>query len=728
MTSGQHVSYRISEFLKISKEEFTGKLRDESKQIQTWDHEFAHLQQVLRDLNMDGRIIFEYGIPSLNFVVDVILLMEGKVYVLEYKDGDTANSYALDDLKQCRNYALRLKYFHSTSNEKWIIPILVEMKAPSVSFDTTKNEEISVWNTIKCNRENLANSIKQVNDYLPYSGDNSWEDAWENGIYKATPTIIEAACKVWERNNVRGLDSGESDEDTRLAAENYVIDIVRQSKKNKKKSIVFVTGVPGAGKTLVGLGLSVRCQGDGASMLSGNGPLVKVLSTALRRDLDNQYKNDRLKDEICQKYEHAQKMSQKERDKEKDSISVDAIIRTAHAYKQEIIERRLSWEDKTYKLREGADVGTQHVIIFDEAQRAWTKDKMLRPGQGGKKGWQVKGSWPFSEPGLLLWDMNQRDWGVFVCLVGGGQEINTGEAGIGEWMKVLTTEPYLNWQVYMSGNLIGEEYQRCILDNISLQDYCDILSKERRLHTDGRLHLTEGQRSIRNKNVSEFVNKLLSFDERDIEDAKKLYKSISSTYKIYLTRDVQTAKNKLKEMKSKGEYPEVARMGMLMSSEAARMRPLGYEIKKVSEYLKMAPNWFLDPPENVCSSDFLEVALNEFFVQGLEIDYAAIMWDADFRYNPKEKKWEYFCFNGKHNWSSKNDSKDISKEIKRFYMKNAYRVLLTRARLGMVIVVPKGSEDDPTRDPKFYDSTYDYLASIGLDVIKDSVSIPEQTV
>ena len=706
MTSGQHVSYKISEFLNISKEEFTGKLRDQSKQTQTWDHEFEHLQKVLRDLNIEGRIIFEYGIPSLNFVIDVVLLTEGKIFVIEYKDGESSDGYALIDLKQCRNYALRLKYFHSTSNEKWVIPILVEMNAPSENFDTYKNEEISVWSTIRCNRENLANAIKQANDSLPYSGDDEWEDSWEKGIYKATPTIIKAACEMWERQNVRGLDFGESDKDTRLAAEDYVLEIVRQAKEKKSKSIVFVTGVPGAGKTLVGLGLSVRCQNDGASMLSGNDPLVRVLSTALRKDLDEQYKNRNLKDEIAQKYEHAKGLSQKERDKEKASISVDAVIRTAYAYKQEIIENRLNWKDKSYTLREGADRGSQHVIIFDEAQRAWTREKMLTPGQSGKKDWQDKVNWPFSEPGLLLWDMNQRDWGVFVCLVGGGQEINTGEAGIGEWMKVLATEPYKDWQVYVSDNLFDEVYQRRDSNGKSLQDYCIDLISQGRLCTDEerkKLHLTEGQRSVRNRNVSDFIEKLLS---REIKDAADLYKKIFPTFKVYLTRDMQTAKNKLKEMKTKGEYPEVSRMGMLMSSEAARIRPLGYEIKKVSQYLDKTPNWFLDSPEYVGSSDYLEVALNEFFVQGLEVDYAVVMWDADFRYNPNINDWEYYCFDGKQKWSKKDDPKQ---DIKRFYMKNAYRVLLTRARLGMVIVVPEGSNEDKTRAPEFYDGTYKYL-------------------
>ena len=366
-------------------------------------------------------------------------------------------------------------------------------------------------------------------------------------------------------------------------------------------------------------------------------------------------------------------------------------------------------------MHKGADKGSQHVAIFDEAQRAWTRKKMLSPGQSGKKDWQKeKDSWPFSEPGLLLWDMNQRDWGVFVCLVGGGQKINDGEAGIGEWMKVLATEPYKDWLVYMSDQLFDEDYQRSYSDNKTLQDYCEELMSQGRLCTDeerNKLHLTEGQRSIRNRKVSDFVNTLLSCK---VGEATDLYNKIYPTYKIYLTRNIQTAKEQLKKMKSYGEYPEIARMGMLMSSEAARMRPLGYEIKKVSQFLDKTPNWFLDPSEYVCSSDYLEVALNEFFVQGLEIDYATVMWDADFRYNPNKNEWDYFCFDGKQKWSKKDEPKH---EIKRYYMKNAYRVLLTRARLGMVIYVPDGSQTDKTRSSEFYDDTYEYLKSIGIEEI-----------
>lgn len=711
MTSGQHKAFRIMDFLRMSKQDFSGLMRYEDNQTRTWDDEFVHLQGVLRRLNKDGQIIFEYGIPSLHYVIDVVLLIEGKIFVLEYKDGSSSTHYRPEHINQCREYALRLKFFQNESNIPWIIPILVEMNAPVVDFIDERSEDISVWNVLKCNSDNLLSTIQTILIKIPYSGTKEWEETWARGIYKATPTIIKAACEMWERNNVKGFTMGEADPDTRLAAEDYIIDIVKQSKEQRKKSIVFLTGVPGAGKTLVGLGLSVRCQRYGASMLSGNDPLVRVLTVALRRDLDEQYKKGRLKDEIAEQYKKTNSLSQVDKERERSKISVDSIIRTAYAYKHEIIEKRLNYEDGSYTLREGANLGSQHVIIFDEAQRAWTKKKMLTPGQNGKKDWQRREDWPFSEPGLLLWDMNQRDWGVFVCLVGGGQEINTGEAGIGEWMHALNSNPELaNWEVYVSDQLFEPQYQRPTEDGLTLKDYCEIFRQQHRLCKDknvSKLNLTEGQRSIRNNCVSDFVNTLLACD---IEKSKELYKRIFPTYKIYLTQSLETSKKYLRKAYKDAPYQD-ARIGMLMSSEAARLRPLGYEIKKVSDYLSKTPNWFLDDVKYVGSSNFLEVALNEFFVQGLEVDYATVMWDADFRYNAEKNDWDYYCFDGKLNWSIKNKEEQ---DIKRFYMKNAYRVLLTRSRLGMIIFVPRGDPNDETRKKEFYECTYNYLKEIGI--------------
>lgn len=710
-------SILISEFLKLGFNDFNSTVTSsfqeshselKSTQSRAWRKEYEDLQKVL--IGMDGRIIFEYSIPNLPKVIDVVLLTEGKVFVIEYKAG--AISFNEQDVRQVEGYALRLKYFHNLSNDRLIVPILVATdsgsSADAVNVATAPDED-NVYDTIKCNSENLRSAIDIINQRHPNTSGNEWEERWEYGIYKASPTIIKAAEKVWESNNVNGFKIGEASEDTRLAAEDYIVDsIVEEAKNRGGKSICFVTGVPGAGKTLVGLNASVRLQKYGACMLSGNGPLVEVLTAALKRDLTKHKKN---------------------LSRPKDEISVDSIIRGAYGYKKEIFDKRLDYIPGTGKvqLKGNAEKSEQRIIIFDEAQRAWNHEKMIRPGQTGRKYWQEE-MFPFSEAGLLLWDMNQRDWGVFVCLVGGGQEINTGESGICEWLHALKYDSSLaDWKIYISDQLRSKEYENKSDNDETLDSYIKTFSEQGRITINSSLHLTACQRSNRTEKVSAFVQSLLDCDQTK---ASELYADFRDKYRIYLTHDIELAKQKLRERRNDlsprayldGIDDEEIRIGMLMSSQAARLRPLGYSIIKVSEYLSKTPNWFLDSDEYVNSSNYLELALNEFFVQGLELDLTAVMWDADFRYNPKTNSWDYYVFNGK-NWSAVPDDK--SRELKRFYMMNAYRVLLTRARAGMIIVVPEGSMNDPngnlidqTRNPMFYQDTYNYLENIGLDKLE----------
>lgn len=711
MDNKSYKSFSINEFLSLSFSVFNGCLTSSfqgqhsslsSKQTGAWKKEYEDLQLALQ--GMEGRVLFEYSIPSLPKVIDVVLLTAGKIFVIEYK----ANSTSYDDqnVRQVEGYALRLKFFHSQSNDNWIVPILVATDAPDSALNITLSEEDMVFSTIKCNSSNLRSAIEQVNKIRPVVHDKEWEARWENGIFKASPTIIDAARNVWKSNNVVGFALGESSEETRLAAEDYIVNtVVEETRGRGGKSICFVTGVPGAGKTLVGLNISVRLQDVGASLLSGNDPLVKVLSTALQRDL---VKNRRYLV------------------RPRDQISVDSIIRGAYGYKKEIFEKRLEYTPKvgTVKLKADAEISEQHVLIFDEAQRAWNKQKLISPGQTGRKYWQEE-AFPFSEPGLLLWDMNQRDWGVFVCLVGGGQEINTGESGICEWLRSIKVDPeFSDWKIYMSDKMTGSEYDSKNGDGETLESYKAYFESKGLLTVDSSLHLTACQRSNRTEMVAEFVQALLDCKP---QKARDLYTGFRDKYRIYLTRDVEKAKEKLRERRAElsprafrdGVDDEDIRIGILMSSRAARLRPLGYSIYKVSEFLNKIPNWFLDSDEYINSSNFLELAMNEFFVQGLELDIDAILWDADFRYNPVTNTWDFYEFNGK-SWSPVNRD-DQTHIIKRSYMINAYRVLLTRARAGMVIVVPRGSEldsegkpIDPTRNPKYYDCTFEYLSSLDL--------------
>ena len=711
-------SFLISEFCILSKETIVDKIAEQfhyehtdiaANQYEVWRKECDDLKLILPQY--EGRVLFEYSIPGLPRVIDVVLLIRSIIFVIEYKN--KSDNYSSEDYKnQTLGYAIRLKHCHSQSNDKVIVPILVATDAPSITNELVYNEYDQIYNLQLCNSQNLKDTIDKVLKLVSTTKDEEWEKHWENGIYKASPTLISALRNVWRKNNVRGFSTAEADDRTRLEAEKYIIEtVVKETKERKGKSICFVTGVPGAGKTIVGLNTSVALQQYGASMLSGNGPLVRVLTAALQRDLkkyDNQVENDYLA-----------------------SISVESIIRDAYGYKKEIFKNRLIYHNGEGKVefKNGAEKCSQHIIIFDEAQRAWTQKKMISPGQAGKKDWQET-KFPFSEPAVLLWDMDQIDWGVFICLVGGGQEIHDGEAGICEWLNALLGENENNiglkdWHIYMSDSFSGDEYNSKDGSGKTVDYYRSLFKDQNRLTISNSLHLTADQRSRRTEKLSKFVEALLKCNTNE---AKELYNEFKNKFHIFLTRDLETAKNILRKRKKDLEpinatieqNDDDVRIGMLMSSKAARMRPLGYEIRKESEYLKKVPSWFLDSMENVRSSNFLEIALNEFFVQGLELDCAVVMWDADFRYNKEKNSWDYYNFNDKY-WSPVIKKEQ---ELKRMYMKNAYRVLLTRSRSDMVIFIPEGSpckEDgtliDPTRDPQFYDCTYEYLKSLGIEEI-----------
>ena len=742
MHSGNSVSYSIGEFLNKSDSEIVGELNDPDLQTLAWRNQIVGLHNTLQ--GKTGRIVFEYGIPGLSKVCDVILLLNDKIFVLEYKNG--AEDYSRADREQTLGYALRLKYFHSESKDKEVIPILVATDADYI-IDPHKITDDGVYHLVLSNSDSLKDIIESYD--LTLTEHQDWHNEWEMGIFKATPSIIAAAKDIWNKQHVKGLvDEGTNYKSSqiRLEAENTVSRIIETAKREKRKALVFITGVPGAGKTLVGLKISVAAQEHGASLLSGNGPLVEVLSTALRRNLDLQQQN--LKEEYESELENYTG-TKKDLDSLKDKIAVDSIIRGVYGYKSEIIERLdykipLDYDRSTpfiYKIREGAKKCSQHVVIYDEAQRAWSVSKMRQPGRT-KKDWQ-NSDWSFSEPALLLWDMDQLDWGVFICLVGGGQEINEGESGINEWLRTLLEDHdkvnFENWDVYMAPDLNGKEYQLTVENNKSISDYIISLrnSHPELIREDKTLHLTECQRSPLSAGLSSFVNKLVEGDA-----VKEDYDMIKEGYPIYLTRDINTAKAFLRRRQEEltplsfvansNVDKDTIRTGILMSSTGVRLRPLGFDMKKVADYQHKTPAWFLDSKEeNIDSSDFLEVALNEFFVQGLEIDLSCIVWDADFRYDNDIRGWKFYKFN-KRAWSQKQLVPEIGRSessirkkaeaniktrIVQAYMRNAYRVLLTRARLGMIICVPKGSADDDTRYPEFYNSTFEYLKSLGLNVI-----------
>lgn len=460
--------------------------------------------------------------------------------------------------------------------------------------------------------------------------------------------------------------------------------VIQETKKRGEKSICFVTGVPGAGKTLVGLNVAIQQseqeqngKRDLAVYLSGNGPLVKVLTEALARDKKRQ------ENERGNKYNITDARRE-----------VGQFIQIIHRYRDQMLQKlRTPITDNRIEIDPEKELKDQHagfaevenIAIFDEAQRSWDKEH-LASWLNRKKG---VNNFPMSEGEFLIWSLDQRqDWAVIVCLVGGGQEINTGEAGIGEWVRAMN-ETFPKWNVYISSHLTAKEYAEGKVE--------ELLKNNLKVTYSEDLHLAVSMRSFRAEKLSNLVHHLL---DCDIDTTKQIFESIKENYPIVLTRDLNKAKGWLREHARGSE-----RYGLLASSKAYRLKPLAIDMRCQPDTV----HWFLDDIDDVRSSLFLEDAASEFDVQGLELDWTCLIWDGDLRYN--ENHWDYYEFNGGNKWNR------INKEERQSYQINAYRVLLTRARQGMIICVPQGNPDDQTRLPGFYNSTFDYLKSIGFTVL-----------
>ena len=687
------------------------RLDDNVLQKDSWAHEIATLQSSLDGL--DGEIFFEYSIPRLGKRADVILLIKDVVIVLEYKVGE--KSYERPDLEQVWDYALDLKYFHQKSHELWIVPILVATAASERShvFQPSKYDD-KVLEPVCSNDSTLRAIIDQVLELLAKS---ETPKGWGMSPYNPTPTIVQAATTLYRRKNLENKSiadiTNHTSEDRTEKATEAVLRIVEESKRKGQKSICFITGVPGAGKTLVGLDIAINLFEENenkkaeenrslAVYLSGNGPLVKVLREALARDAVEQEKKKNPKTKYNKTRAHK---------------AVDSFIMDVYHHRDYVLQmvkkpilpdaHTLS-VDSSVAVNDGSEWLTEHVDIFDEAQRSWTYEQ-LRNWLSRKKGIQ---NFPMSEPEFLTWGLDKKkDWAVIVCLVGGGQEINTGEAGISTWLSAIH-DAFDNWHVYYPANLREKEYA----DGKVEERLAAI--PEAQKHPIEELHLAVSKRSFRAENLSLFVKALLDVD---VELAKEQLQKLDANYPIRLTRDLEKAKDWLRKVHRGSE-----RYGLLVSSQAYRLRPLSIDVRCKPDTV----HWFLDDITDIRSSLFLEDAATEFDVQGLELDYAAIVWDGDMIYDPdhvvlskKDRKkpeliqgpWTQRSFNGGV-WQN------IASDMRRMYQLNAYRVLLTRARQGMVICVPAGNgakniDDsylDPTRIPLFYDSTYDYLKSLGI--------------
>lgn len=623
------------------------------QQSNAWKCQIEILKETLSIFN--GKIYFEFTIPRMGKRVDNILIIDNCIFVLEFKIGSiTYDKYAKD---QAFDYGLDLNNFHEGSHNKTIIPILVADKAPNI-LNTYNPSFNNLHETIYANSSNLSDIIK--NTLLHFKETNKIDiEYWENSIYKPTPTIIEAATALYKKHNVHEISRSDSGAENLSVTSNCISQIIDFSKDNNRKSICFITGVPGAGKTLAGLNIanlrSNHKEEEHAVFLSGNGPLVDVLREALARD----------------KVKTAKENNQKTTKNLADS-QVKSFIQNIHHF------RDASLKDEKAPI--------EKVTIFDEAQRAWTKEKassFMKTNKGNSE-------FNKSEPEFLIEVMDRhKDWCTVICLIGGGQEINTGEAGLEEWIRPFT-DKFNAWDIYYSSKII--EDINYIKDQNTLQTL-----KNRKATKKDELHLSVSLRSFRSAQLSNFIQEIIN---NDIEKAKNIYLDfIKKDYPIKITRDLNEARNWLKKSAKGSE-----RTGVVASSGGIRLRPFGLNVKAKID----APIWFLNDKEDIRSSHFLEEVATEFDIQGLELDWTCVAWDGDLFYN--DGKWNHRKFKGTK-WQNIN-----SEEITN-YLINSYRVLLTRARQGMIIYIPLGNNKDITRPNFMYDGTFNFFKSLEIEEI-----------
>lgn len=615
----------------------------EHQQRGAWETQINLLQSALTG-GTEGHIMFEFAIPRMGKRADVVLLIDGVVLVLEFKVG--SKTFDRHAIEQVHDYALDLKNFHKGSHDLPIIPVVIATAASSSDAPILVFASDRVAEPLLAAASALPDLIALCDDTTSLPIDVT---AWLHSGYKPTPTIVEAAQALYQNHAVEEIARSDASAQNLSQTTDTISSVIDAARKNCRKAICFVTGVPGAGKTLAGLNIATKRAQDHsdehAVFLSGNGPLVSVLREALARD---QAKRDGTPKAAAHR-------------------KVSSFIQNIHHFRDDALR--------------SSDAPPERVVVFDEAQRAWTREQ-------ASKFMQTKKNYPgfnMSEPEFLISVMDRHsDWCVIVCLIGGGQEINTGEAGLGEWLTALK-ERFQAWDVYISDRLADGDY---VTDTSAAELLTHLPTRK-----SPQLHLSVSMRSFRAEALSSFIGHII--DNRP-DEAQHLYPQVAERYPIWITRDLTKARTWMQAQARGSE-----RFGLIASSGAHRLRPEGLHVKS-----KVEPEtWFLNNRSDVRSSFYLEEVATEFDVQGLELDWAGVCWDGDFRY--ADGSWSYNKFKGTR-WQR------VAKDDAKLYLKNAYRVILTRARQGMVIFVPQGDAQDPTRPPSYYDQTYRFLHSCGL--------------
>lgn len=624
-----------------------------SDQTLTWERDIRSLKTALEKCVENSHhaanwgLLLEFSIPRKEIRIDVVLLVRNEIVILEAKSSDAG----IQARRQIDEYALLLHYFHKASSSRRIVPIIVWPGSKEPRLDVLKQFELfpqlsSYWisNITESTWGGLADILLAVDRR---ASEQIEVEIWDTSPYFPVPSIIEAAMALRSGLSIREIAHCEASEHEIEAVRQTIQGYVDDARNGGKHAICFLTGVPGSGKTLVGLSLahSNENQSNAIHFMSGNGPLVKVLQHLFTRESMKKGVN----------VTHAR-------------TEAKTLIENVHVFAR-------------YYMEDNFRNPSNHAIIFDEAQRAWNREQNLK-----------KFKRDYSEPEMLLGIMERHsDWAFVIALVGGGQEINDGEAGLEEWGRALADRSK-NWQIYASPEVLQGG------PSTAGHKLFDDSTRSLTVNTNSALHLRTSNRSLRAENLALWVNKVL---EGDSAGAAALH--IGDKFPVFLSRDLEQTRQKLKSVR-RGS----TRFGLIGSSGAARLRAEGLEPNSTFHADYPWEHWYLADETDLRSSFQCEVFATEFEIQGLELDWIGICWGGD------------FIWDGLKNWQPRalrpgpnNRWRPIRKEQKRIFRKNAYRVLLTRARQGMILFVPEGSWDDSTREPREFDQTAEYLINCG---------------
>jgi hypothetical protein len=694
----------IAQFMKEPNDEIFGKitkgfiswgLSATSKTMESYFSEINIVKKALSAYAGDeqGGIFFEYTVPRVGGRIDCGIILSGVLFIIEFKTGNTSEELT-EYKEQLLQYTTDLKNYHFESYDIPLVPVLVIENAPEkiIKFHQLRNDE--TYNIIVINKNQLRDVLSKGLEKEKNRENIDFKN-WVNSPYCPTENIIEAARELYNNHTVDEIKRSDAKGENLVITTNKLMSLIHQAKANHKKYLCMITGVPGAGKTLIGLSVATEYRNEEHNnhsvYLSGNHPLVSVLQEALTRDAVKRKKKE-LEESISKiKDEQLRKQFKKEHKvlKHDAKSEIKQFIQMIYLWRAEYLKGiYLSGHgDKVSIIRDEKYDYTgkgetflpyDHVAIFDEAQRTWDKEEHSKFVRSHTT---MKDFPSWSEARFLISCMDRHDdWAVVICLIGEGQDINHGEAGIGDWVESITHFP--NWHVYGP-----KQFLETVKVPVSVKFY-----------QDDELHLAVNLRSIRAENVSLFINALLS---PNLSEASKVFSQIEK-YPIVMTRNFKVAKKWIKAHAREGQ-----RYGVIASSKAQRLKPLAIDVSH-SKDMKVE-SWFLNDKKDIHSSFYMEDIATEFQVQGLEIDWACVAWDGDLLYKDGEWKHRQFKTTG---WVN------INKDDLKNYHINAYRVLLTRARRGMIILIPEGDLEDETRKKDFYDSTYQYFKQIGIPEVK----------